>query len=333
MAPSDLNVLLDMGFEKERAELAVKKSGGCKSTGTLLYGPAELINTAVQGALEWLEQNQDKSLEEINRPAQDADDPTAEPPALQPGEEARSLVCNDCGKKFRSQAQAEFHASKTQHVDFAESTEEIAPLTEAEKAAKLEALRQKLADKRSGLSDQDKVDKKRNEEIRRKSTKETQDIKEDLKKKEQLKDAAAKKREKAAEVAAKERIKAKIAVDKEERRLKAEKEKAARDGRPPPDDGGPAPLPASSSAGPSASKPASAYTEARLRLQTADGSVQKSFPVETTLFEVAAAVGQEKGMEVQSFTQNYPKKVFDRVDFGASLKELGLVPSASLVVR
>ena len=29
--PSDLEQLIDMGFEKERAELAVKKSGGCKS--------------------------------------------------------------------------------------------------------------------------------------------------------------------------------------------------------------------------------------------------------------------------------------------------------------
>jgi len=28
---SDLAVLLDMGFEKERAEIAVKKTGGCKS--------------------------------------------------------------------------------------------------------------------------------------------------------------------------------------------------------------------------------------------------------------------------------------------------------------
>lgn len=49
-------------------------------------------------------------------------------------------------------------------------------------------LRQKLAEKRAGTSEQDKVDKKRNEEIRRKSTKQTQDIKEDLKKKEQLKE-------------------------------------------------------------------------------------------------------------------------------------------------
>lgn len=49
-------------------------------------------------------------------------------------------------------------------------------------------LRQKLAEKRAGTSEQEKIDKKRNEEIRRKSTKETQDIKEDMKKKEKLKE-------------------------------------------------------------------------------------------------------------------------------------------------
>lgn len=121
----------------------------------------------MQGALEWLEANQDRSYEEIIAASASAanadDDPDAEPAPLQPGEQARSLVCNDCGKKFRSQAQAEFHASKTQHVDFAESTEEIAPLTEEEKKARLEELRLKLAEKRAGMSEQDKIDKKRNE--------------------------------------------------------------------------------------------------------------------------------------------------------------------------
>lgn len=34
--PSDLEQLLDMGFEKDRAELAVKKSGGCTFILTLL---------------------------------------------------------------------------------------------------------------------------------------------------------------------------------------------------------------------------------------------------------------------------------------------------------
>ena len=73
------------------------------------------------------------------------------------------MICRECGKRLRSQAQAEFHATKTQHLDFAESTEEIAPLTEEEKKARLEELRQRLAEKRAGMSEQDKIDKKKNE--------------------------------------------------------------------------------------------------------------------------------------------------------------------------
>lgn len=114
----------------------------------------------MQGALEWLEANQDKSLEEINAASQPDSD---EPPELKPGEEARSLVCNECGKKFRSQGQAEFHASKTEHVDFSESTEEIAPLTEAEKAERLKELQAKLAEKRAKRAEEEKAEKKRNE--------------------------------------------------------------------------------------------------------------------------------------------------------------------------
>ncbi|PGH07897.1 hypothetical protein GX51_01607 [Blastomyces parvus] len=314
--PSDLEQLIEMGFDAERAQLAVSKSGG------------------LQGALEWLETNQDKSLDEIKASASATTQPGAdpdEPPALKPGEEARSLVCNECGKRFRSQAQAEFHASKTEHVDFSESTEEIAPLTEEEKQARLEELRQKLASKKAQMSEQDKIDQKRNEEIRKKSTKETQDIKEALQKKEQLKEAAKKRREKQEEIEVKARIRARIEADKEERRLRAEREKAEREGRAPPPAAAPA-APVAATA-PTTSKPASAYTESRLRLQTPTGNVMKTFPVDTTLFEVAAAVTQEIGMEVQSFTQNFPRKVFDAESFGETLKELGLIPSASLIVK
>jgi hypothetical protein len=57
----------------------------------------------------------------------------------------------------------------------------------------------------------------------------------------------------------------------------------------------------------------------------------KTFPVETTLFEVAHALEQD-GTSVSTFTTNFPKKTYDRSDFGMSLKEAGMVPSAALII-
>ncbi len=109
MTQSDLDVLLEMGFDRERAALAVKKSGG------------------LQGALTWLEETQDTPLETLKAAGtgtagKDAVDgemdddegaTAAAISALESGQEAKSLVCNECGKRFRSQATAEFHASKS----------------------------------------------------------------------------------------------------------------------------------------------------------------------------------------------------------------------------
>jgi len=293
--------------------------------------PTSSNTFAVQQALDWLDKNANKSVDDINKEdaAAAAEAAENEPPALQPGEEAKSLVCNECGKKFRSVAQAEFHASKTEHQDFAESTEEIKPLTEEEKKAKLEELRRKLAEKRAMGSVQDVEDRKKNEEIRRKSTKEGSDIKENLQKMEQIKEAAKKRQEKKDDDLQRKKILAQIEADKAERKRKADLEKAARAGgavyvEP----AAAAPTPA-----PSVTKTTADYKEARLRLQTPNGMITKSFPIETTLFEVAHAITQQNGSEVSSFTQNFPKKVFDATDFGQSLKEAGMVPSAVLIVK
>lgn len=131
---------------------------------------ALLMKSLVQGAMDWLEENQDKPIEEIraapastSSTANDDDDPNAEPPALKEGEVAQSLVCDQCGKRFRSEAQASFHAEKSGHDQFSQSTEAIAPLTEEEKKARLQELREKLAAKRSVMSEQDMIDKKKNE--------------------------------------------------------------------------------------------------------------------------------------------------------------------------
>ncbi|KAH9881327.1 hypothetical protein IAQ61_000050 [Plenodomus lingam] len=321
--PSDLDQLVDMGFDRERATIALTVSGN------------------LSGAIDWLDKNQEKSLDEIKAQRASASSaassaPVAvdafaseEAPALSAGEEAKSLVCDDCGRKLRSTTQAEWHASKTGHENFSQSTEEIAPLTEEEKKQRLEELKEKLALKRATQAEQEKEERKRNEQIRLKATKESQEIKEELQKKERLKEAQAKRAEKKADEEARKRVLAKLEADKQERKRKAELEKAARAGQAPPP--APAQAPLATSSGPTTSKPASAYTEARLALQTSQGRVMKTFPVETTLFEVAHALETE-GVVVQTFTTNFPKKTYDKTDFGLTLKEAGMVPSAALIV-
>lgn len=73
----------------------------------------------VNGALEWLEKNQDKPLDELTAAADaakaDEDDENevqANIEALETGV-AKSLVCNECGKRFKSQDTASYHATKT----------------------------------------------------------------------------------------------------------------------------------------------------------------------------------------------------------------------------
>lgn len=308
---TDLETLLEMGFEKPRAELAVKKSGG------------------LQGALEWLEKNQDVPLEQLQTPEDNDDEATAAAiKGLETGELAKSLVCDDCGKQFRTTAMAEFHASKSGHENFSESTEELKPLTDEEKKQKLDEMRAALAEKRSRQSEQDKIDQKKNDAIKRKATRETQDLKEELQRKEQIKEAEKKRQEKAADIEAKRRIKAKIEADKEERRRKAEEAKALREGKAPA-----AAAPAAPSV-PTAPKSSASYTDARLRFQTPSGTVQKSFPAETTLFEVAEALKTDGTVgSVNSFMMTFPRKTFTPDDFGQTLREVGLVPSGVLVIQ
>ncbi|KAF4582245.1 UBA/TS-N domain containing protein [Ophiocordyceps camponoti-floridani] len=314
--PSDLDQLLDMGFEKVRAEMAVKKSGG------------------LQGALQWLEDNQEKSLEEIQDASNDAneDEDEAETRAkiaeLETGK-ARSLVCNECGKRFRNQDLASYHATKTEHTDFSESTEELAPLTEDEKKAKLEELRERLKAKKAVQSVQDKEDQKRNEKIRQKATKETQDAKEELQRKEQMKEVARKRQEKAEDMEAKKRIKAKIEADKAERRRKADEAKATRDGKLPESQPSAVQTPAAPAA-----QPRSDRNEARLRLQLPSGNITKTLPAGTTLFELAQMVQTETGNAVTSFSTTLPRKTFEGdLDMSKTLKEAGLVPSSVLIVK
>lgn len=70
--------------------------------------------------MQWLEDNQDKSLEEIEAAealkkdeVDDEEDTKAQIAELESGQVAKSLVCNECGKLFRNSDLASYHASKT----------------------------------------------------------------------------------------------------------------------------------------------------------------------------------------------------------------------------
>ena len=60
----------------------------------------------------------------------------------------------------------------------------------------------------------------------------------------------------------------------------------------------------------------------------------KTLPAETTLFELAQRLETEDGVAASRFVMNFPRKTFEgAVDFGKTLREAGLVPSAALIVQ
>ena len=61
------------------------------------------------------------------------------------------------------------------------------------------------------------------------------------------------------------------------------------------------------------------------------GGRQHDFQGATTTS--AAHALEQDGLQVNSFTQNFPKKTYDKTDFGLTLKEAGMVPSSALIVK
>lgn len=89
-------------------------------------------------------------LDSIAREMSEPDQATAEAIALAATQEedapaseavAQSIVCADCGKMMANEALAQYHAEKSGHTNFEESTEAIKPLTEEERKQKLEDCR------------------------------------------------------------------------------------------------------------------------------------------------------------------------------------------------
>ncbi|KAJ6607029.1 ubiquitin-related domain-containing protein [Mycena sp. CBHHK59/15] len=324
---NDKDTLIGMGFDSARVEWALKATG----------------NRGLQPAMDHLFENEGKSIpdlgsvsESTSRPARDAmdvdDDEDAE--ALK-SLGAKSIKCSECGKVFRNTAVAQFHAEKSGHDQFEESTEEIKPLTEEEKKQKLAELRQKMVEKRAKKAEEEAKEHKISETIRRKTGKDMGQIKEEMEKKQALKDAEQKKKDKIDDARAKAAIKAQIEADKKARAEKFAREKALRHGQEIIDAPAAAPVPSASTSVPSgiAGKD---FKETRLQIRMSTGGqpYTTTLPSDAPLREVAEFLaGQVLAVDVEtiSLMQHFPRKAFSQSDFSKSLRELGLTPSAVLI--
>lgn len=303
---SDLTTLIDMGFDKERASYALEVTG----------------NEGVQQAMEWLLVNNDPiptSGGESNN--DNNEEKNANETAL---DLAKSIKCEDCNRLFKTHEEIEFHAAKSGHSNFSESTEEKKPLTEEEKREKLAKLEEKIRQKRLEREEREKQEQLEREKNRIRSGKDILEMKRKIEDQEMLKLVAERKREKEDERLARERVKAQIEADRLARREKEKGNQSIELAEPS----------QSVSVSGSSSQPQKNYEKTRLQLRLMDGStITESFDVKEQLAAVRLFVQMKQGVETQfRLMTNFPKKIFSEDDYEKSLTSLGLVPSAVLIV-
>ncbi|KAJ8489230.1 hypothetical protein ONZ45_g13664 [Pleurotus djamor] len=218
-----------------------------------------------------------------------------------------------CGKIFKNTALVNFHAEKSGHDQFEESTEEVKPLTEEEKKQKLAELREKMAAKRATKAVEDEKEARANEAIRRKSGKDLEKAKQELKEKQVIKEAEERRRDKIEDAKARAAVKAQIEADKKARADKAAREKALREGRDLPSDASTSATPPSR---PAASAPSGVagkdFKETRLQIRMASGGqpYTTTLSSDAPLREVAEFLaGQTLAVDVEtvSFAQHFPR--------------------------
>ena len=316
-----LESLIDMGFPKNRAEKALAKTN----------------HQGAAAAMDWLFAHSDDP--DIDDPYEApkghrlTDEPAASDGATGAGEaaSAASLKCDECGKQLRDADAAQAHAVRTGHSQFSESTDQIRPLTEEEKKAQLEKIRQRMAERKQLKELEEKQEQVDREKVRRRTGREISDARQKHEMQEAKKLADMKRREKLEEKQAKEAIRAKIAQDKAERAARAKAASSAPTSQP-------APTGASSSAGaPAASNPVAKkeYTSCRMQIRLSNGTALTASFAPADTFSVVVdyvTANRTDGAGPFSLMTTFPRKVFGSESLEKSLQELGLVPSAVLVL-
>lgn len=320
---SDLSMLMDMGFAQSQAERALRLTG----------------NKGVEPAMEWLLAHSDanepvpqdafgdggnnseglgtqmETAETLNEEANPEDE------LLQ----AKSLKCDECNKKFRTDSEVEFHAVKTGHQSFSESAEEIKPLSEEEKKEQLKKLETIIKQRRAEKAEQESKEALEREKSRRKTGQELTHVRQKMQEEEIKQLAELKKREKLEAKLAKQHVLEQIERDKQARREKF--------GMVAPNPPAVSPcVPEKVVVSPT---PNQTYDECRIQVRLTNGQcLTHTFRPNEELAAVRLFVQMNRtdGSAPFSLMTNFPKKVFTEEDMNAPLNTLGLVPSAVLIV-
>lgn len=203
------------------------------------------------------------------------------------------------------------------------------PLTEEEKQeklAKLEELRQK---KKLEREEREKVEAREKEMKRIASGKEMSNIKQTLAEQEIKKMAEQRRREKQEEREAKAKVLAQLEADKAARRAEREAAKNHQSA---------ASVVSAPVQSPSPDKPVVKrdYTEAKLQVRQTNGQpLVHTFGAKESLAAVRLYLEMNRtdgGSGQVKLMTNFPKKVFSDDDYENSLENLGLVPSAVLMM-
>uniref|UniRef100_H3DHB3 UBX domain protein 1 n=1 Tax=Tetraodon nigroviridis TaxID=99883 RepID=H3DHB3_TETNG len=284
-----LESLLEMGFERNKAEKAVAYTG----------------NQGIEQAMDWLMEHDD--------------DPDIDEPYVPPAE-------NVLGGKSENQPAPE-------EPTLADTAEENArtPLTEEEKLEQVKRLEELMRVKQAERREREQKEELEREIQRRKQGQELQKVRQKLQDDEMKKLAELRRREKMEEKLARQRVKEKIARDREERAQKfgGSGQSSSSSSQP----GQPSPSSPTSHGPPPTKKE---YDESRIQVRLLDGStITTVFKALEPLAAVRVYVQMNSNVpEGQDFTllSPYPRHVYTEQDMEKPLKELGLVPSAVLVV-